>query len=167
MRVVIVGNGPAAACAIEAFRSIDRESELIVLSAEKHPTYAPNCLENVIRDDISPEALFYKGGWKFYERHRIDFRPGREVVRIDNRRRVVVTASGEEIGYDKCLLAAGAYAFVPPIPGVELEGVTTAKTLDEAHSIRKQLASGKVRRAVVVGGGPIGVEDAETLDIQQ
>ncbi len=163
MRVVIVGNGPAAACAIEAFRSVDRESELIVLSAEEHPTYAPNCLENVIRNDISPEALFYKGGWRFYEKHRVDFRPGREVVRIDNRRKVVVTAEGEEIGYDRCLLAAGAYAFVPPIPGVELEGVTTAKTLDEARSIRERIVSGRVKKAVVVGAGPIGIEDAETL----
>ena len=54
MRVVIVGNGPAAASAIEAFRKVDTESEIIVLSDEKHPTYAPNCMENVIRDDILP-----------------------------------------------------------------------------------------------------------------
>jgi NADH-dependent fumarate reductase subunit D len=163
MRVVIVGNGPAAASAIEAFRSVDRESELVVLTPERHPTYAPNCMENVIRGDISSEALFYKGGWSFYERHRVDLRLGKEAVRIDNRRKVVITKEGEEISYDKCLIAAGAYAFIPPIPGVDLEGVTTAKTLEDAKRIREWVVSGAVRRALVVGAGPIGLEDAETL----
>ncbi|NPA40752.1 MAG: NAD(P)/FAD-dependent oxidoreductase [Aquificae bacterium] len=163
MKVVIVGNGPAAASAIEAFRRVDKESELIVLSAEKHPTYAPNCMENVIRDDILPQALFYKGGEKFYEEHKVDFRPGKEVERIDNRRKVVIVKGGEEVSYDRCLLAAGAYAFVPPIDGIELSGITTAKTLDEARQIREWVVSGRVKRAVIVGGGPIGIEDAETL----
>lgn len=163
MRVVIVGNGPASASAVEAFRQVDRESELIVLSDEEHPTYAPNCMENVIRDDILPEALFYKGGEAFYEKYRVDFRPKKEVQRIDNRRKVVITKDGEEISYDRCLLAAGAYAFVPPIEGVELKGVSTAKTLDDARKIREWITSGRVKRAVIVGAGPIGIEDAETL----
>ncbi len=163
MKVVIVGNGPSAACAIEAFRSVDKESDIIVLSDEEFPTYAPNCMENVIRNDISERALFYKGGYSFYEKYKVDFRPNKEVVRIDNKRKVVITKSGEEISYDKCLLAAGAYAFVPPIEGVELERITTAKTLKDALQIREWITSGEVKRAVIVGAGPIGIEDAETL----
>ncbi len=163
MRIVIVGNGPAAASAIEAFRQVDQNSDIIVLSDEPYPTYAPNCMENVIRGDISDFALFYKGGFEFYERHRIDFRPNKEVVGIDNKRKVVIVKGGEEIPYDKCLLAAGASAFVPPIPGRELGGVLTAKNLDDAKKIRQLVLSGKVKRIVIVGAGPIGVEDAETL----
>ena len=163
MKVVIVGNGPAAASAIEAFRSVDNESEIVVLSDEEFPTYAPNCMENVIRDDISKEALFYKGGEKFYEKYRVDFRPKKEVIGIDNKRKVVKTKDGEEISYDKCLLAAGAYSFIPPIDGVELERVTTAKNLYDAYRIRSWILSGKVRKAVIIGAGPIGIEDAETL----
>ena len=75
MRVVIVGNGPASASAIEAFRKVDKDSDIIVLSDEEFPTYAPNCMENVIRGDISEEALFYKGGFSFYEKYKVDFRP--------------------------------------------------------------------------------------------
>ncbi|MEN3029183.1 MAG: FAD-dependent oxidoreductase [Aquificaceae bacterium] len=120
MRVVIVGNGPASASAIEAFRKVDKTSQIVVLSDEEFPTYAPNCMENVIRGDISEEALFYKGGFSFYEKYRVDFRPNREVVGIDNRRKVVLVKGGEEVPYDKCLLAASVYAFVPPIQGVEL-----------------------------------------------
>ena len=112
MRVVIVGNGPASASAIEAFRKVDKDSDIIVLSDEEFPTYAPNCMENVIRGDISEEALFYKGGFSFYEKYKVDFRPRKEVVGIDNKRKVVMVKGGEEIAYDKCLLAAGAYAFV-------------------------------------------------------
>ena len=163
MRVVIVGNGPASASAIEAFRQVDKESDIIVLSDEPSPTYAPNCMENVIRGDISDQALFYKGGYEFYERMNVDFRPNKEVVGIDNKRKVVIVKGGEEIAYDKCLLAAGASAFVPPIPGRELGGVTTAKNLDDAKRIRDLVLSGRVKRVVIVGAGPIGVEDAETL----
>ncbi|MEJ7555897.1 MAG: FAD-dependent oxidoreductase, partial [Aquificaceae bacterium] len=122
-----------------------------------------NCMENVIRGDISEEALFYKGGFDFYERYKVDFRPKKEVVGIDNKRKVVIVRGGEEIPYDKCLLAAGAYAFVPPIPGVELGGVTTAKNLYDAKRIRDWVLSGRVKSVVIVGAGPIGVEDAETL----
>jgi len=135
----------------------------VVLSDEEFPTYAPNCLENVIRDDITKEALFYKGGEKFYERYKVDFRPKKEVIKIDNKRKEVITKDGEVIPYDKCLLAAGAYAFVPPIDGIDLEGVTTAKTLYDAYKIRNWVLSGKVTKAVIIGAGPIGVEDAETL----
>ncbi|MEJ7554032.1 MAG: FAD/NAD(P)-binding oxidoreductase [Aquificaceae bacterium] len=163
MRVVIVGNGPASASAIEAFRKIDQNSDIIVLSDEEFPTYAPNCMENVIRGDISEEALFYKGGFRFYEKYKVDFRPKKEVVGIDNKRKVVIVRGGEEIPYDKCLLAAGAYAFVPPIPGVELGGVTTAKNLYDAKKIREWVLSGRVKSVVIVGAGPIGIEDAETL----
>ncbi|MDW8066818.1 MAG: FAD/NAD(P)-binding oxidoreductase, partial [Aquificaceae bacterium] len=163
MRVVIVGNGPAAASAIEAFRSVDKDSEIIVLSDEEFPTYAPNCMENVIRGDISEEALFYKGGFEFYQKYKVDFRPKKEVVGIDNKRKVVIVKGGEEVPYDKCLLAAGAYAFIPPLPGVELGGVTTAKNLYDARKIRDWIISGKVKSVVIVGAGPIGIEDAETL----
>jgi NADH-dependent fumarate reductase subunit D len=97
MRIVIVGNGPAAASAIEAFRQVDQDSEIIVLSDEPYPTYAPNCMENVIRGDISESALFYKGGFEFYERYKVDFRPNKEVVGIDNKRKVVIVKGGEEI----------------------------------------------------------------------
>jgi NADH-dependent fumarate reductase subunit D len=163
MRIVIVGNGPASASAVEAFRQVDKDSDIIVLSDEEYPTYAPNCMENVIRGDISQDALFYKGGYAFYEKHKVDFRPKKEALSIDNKRKVVIVKGGEEIPYDKCLLAAGANSFVPPIPGKDLGGVTTAKNLDDAKRIREWILSGKVKRAVIVGAGPIGVEDAETL----
>lgn len=162
MRVVIVGNGPAAASAVEAFRKVDKSSDIIMLSDEEYPTYAPNCMENVIRGDISEDALFYKGGYSFYERYRVDFRPRKEVLSIDNKRKVVIT-KGEEIPYDKCLIAAGASSFIPHIQGRELGGVTTAKNIYDAKRIREWITSGKVSRAVIVGAGPIGVEDAETL----
>ena len=163
MNILIVGNGPSAVSAVEAFRSVDGESDITILSDERHPAYAPNCMENVIRDDILPEALFFKGGERFYEEKKVNLLTGEEVVRIDNRRKVVITKGGREYSYDKCLLSAGAYAFVPPIDGVELKGVTTAKTLDDALQIREWITSGRVKKAVIVGAGPIGIEDAETL----
>lgn len=163
MRIVIVGNGPASASAIEAFRTIDKDSEIIVLSDEEFPVYAPNCMENVIRGDIAEEALFYKGGYRFYERYKVDFRPRKKVISINTNKKVVITEAGERISYDRCLLAAGADSFIPPIEGKELKGVTTAKNLYDAKRIRKWITEGNVKDVVIVGAGPIGIEDAETL----
>ncbi len=163
MRVVVVGNGPASACAIEAFRQIDKDSEIIVLSDEEFPVYAPNCMENVIRNDISDESLFYKGGFKFYEKYKVDFRPNKKVISLNTKEKVVVTEDGDNIRYDRCLLAAGADSFIPPIEGLNISGITTAKNLYDAKRIRRWIEEGRVKRAVIVGAGPIGIEDAETL----
>lgn len=65
MRIVIVGNGPAAASAIEAFRQVDQDSEIIVLSDEPYPTYAPNCMENVIRGTFQSLPSFTRVALSF------------------------------------------------------------------------------------------------------
>ncbi len=161
--IAIVGNGPAAVSAVEAIRSLDREIPITLFSAEPFPAYAPNCMENVVREDISEEALFFKGGFDFYKKHNVEFIPNTPVEEIDPVAKSLKTKNGDTYKYDKCLLAVGAYSFVPPIEGVDLKGVYSAKSLTDVHQIKEYMKSNDIEDIVIIGAGPIGVEDAQTL----
>lgn len=164
MKLVVVGNGPCAVSAIEEFRKIDKESEIVILTDEEYPAYAPNCMENVIRGDISNEALFFKGGMEFYKKNNVEVLFKSPALSIDAVNKTVLLPKGIKESFDKCLLCAGAKAFIPPIPGIDLMGVSTAKTLSDALKIKSWIDSKRVKRALIIGAGPIGIEDAQTLN---
>ncbi len=161
--IVIAGNGPAAVSAVEAIRSVDKDVPIRIFSSEPFPAYAPNCMENVVREDISEEALFFKGGFEFYKKHNVEFIANTPIEEIDPVAKIIKTKNGDIHSYDKCLVAIGAYSFIPPIEGVDLEGVYSAKSLSDVYKIKKYLKTNEVKDIVIVGAGPIGVEDAQTL----
>jgi NADPH-dependent 2,4-dienoyl-CoA reductase/sulfur reductase-like enzyme len=84
-------------------------------------------------------------------------------VGVDPEARTVRTAGGEEIGYDALLVATGARAARPPVPGADMDGVFVLRDLESARVLHDRLERGDVRRALLVGLGPIGVEMAEAL----
>lgn len=93
-----------------------------------------------------------------------------EAVSIDRDRKVVLSRnvnSGEEkeIPYDKLVLATGATPVIPPVPGTDLEGITTLQSMRDADFLRKIRDDGQIKRAIVVGGGLIGVETCEALHL--
>ncbi len=161
--IAILGNGPAAVSAIEAIRKVDRDIPIKLFSAEPFPAYAPNCMENVIREDIPEEALFFKGGFEFYKKNNVEFIPNTPIEEVDPIAKSLKTKNGDTYRYDKCLVAIGAYSFIPPIEGVDLKGVYSAKSLSDVHLIKDYLKNNEVKDIVIVGAGPIGVEDAQTL----
>ncbi|GAB6078585.1 NAD(P)/FAD-dependent oxidoreductase [Hydrogenobaculum acidophilum] len=161
--IIIVGNGPAAVSAVEAIRSVDKDVPVKIFSSEPFPAYAPNCMENVVREDISEEALFFKGGFQFYKKYNVEFVPNTPIEEIDPISKIVKAKNGETYKYDKCLVAIGAYSFIPPIEGVGLEGVYSAKSLSDVYKIKDYMKNNEIRDIVIVGAGPIGVEDAQTL----
>lgn len=103
----------------------------------------------------------------FREQQGIDLRTGHRVEAIDRRRKVVsgttLEGGGFEQPYDKLLIATGASAVIPAIPGADLPGVTALKTLADGRRIKALLASGAVRHAVILGMGYVGMEMCESL----
>lgn len=85
------------------------------------------------------------------------------IVEIDPDAKSLKTKSGETYKYDKCLVAIGTYSFIPPIEGVDLKGVFSAKSLSDVYKIKDYLKRNEVKNIVIIGAGPIGVEDAQTL----
>jgi len=161
MKMVIIGNGPAAVAAVEAIRDMDQVCEIIMIAREEGPCYSPCPLAEYVEGTVSRENLFIRDE-KFYRRLNITTLFGREAVRIDAAANNVILADGERVAYDQLLIAIGARAFFPPIPGLDsTDGVFALKTLADAEAILGRID--KVKNAVIIGSGFIGLEAAQGL----
>jgi len=157
---VIVGNGPAGIRASETIRKNDTDSEIQVVSEEKHLYYYRRLLSRYIAGKYKPENLrVYRS--EFYEKNTIEQLLGKSVTRILPQKKAVLLNDGCEIQYDKLLLAVGGKPIIPNWPGCDMRGVMTVRTLDDAQKMIEYIT--KAKRAVVVGGGLLGLNMAEAL----
>ncbi|WP_349570988.1 NAD(P)/FAD-dependent oxidoreductase [Azotobacter salinestris] len=160
MKIVIIGNGPAAIAAAETLRGQDRSCEIVMLSRESVPFYSPCPLAEYVEGSVPKDHLFLRDP-DFYARTGIDIRYECPVRRIDPQARQVWTGD-QTVGYDRLLIASGSRAFVPPIPGLATaRGVFELKTLGDADGILERIKT--ARRAVVIGSGFIGLEAVQAL----
>jgi len=162
VRAVIIGNSATAVGAIESLRQTDQLAEVVVISEESHLIYSRPLLDHYLGGAIGADQLSYRDG-DFYTQHNVMAVLDCSVVRIDTDAHAVATSRGETFVYDKLLIATGGVPIVPPVPGIETEGVHTFARLADAKAIDAQLAAGHVRRAVVVGGGMIGIKATDAL----
>ena len=162
MKIVVIGSGTAGSNFALFMRKLDRKAEITVIGKESTMQYSPCALPHVISGTIEkPEDVIVFPN-EFYERQRIKLMLNTEVKAIDRERKAVITDKGE-VPYDRLVLAVGSKAFVPPIKGVENEGVFTLKSLDDLRKIKSYIAERKPKKAVVIGAGLIGLEGAEAF----
>ncbi len=159
MQVVIVGAGPAGVTVARTLREEGFAGEIVLLSAEPYPPYSP---PGMVEYFMTGEEVHFWQGHDFPERAGLDWRPGTTVAAVRPRERCVLTAEGEEVPYDRLVLATGSRLYAP-IPGVDKPGVYNFKSLRAAEALVDQVRRGKGRRAVIVGAGFIGVEIALLL----
>lgn len=160
MNIIIAGNGPAAISAVEAIREIDRVSSITLLSREKERAYSPCHLYHYISGDISRDKLYIKED-DFYEKNNVNILFGISLKKVIPDKRSVKLSDGKTLTYDRLLLATGAEAVLPEIPGIQGEGVFFFKSLQDAERIISVIP--KIKKAAVIGGGFIGLEIAEAL----
>lgn len=157
---VIVGGGLAGVTAARTLRSLDGAAEITVLEAEPSPYYLrPGLIEVLAGRKTLTEITPFPRVW--YEHRRITYRSGVAVVALRPGEHEVELASGEIVHYDRLLLACGAEAARPELPGTDLRGVFTLRSAADAERIRTW-AGGK-RAAAVVGGGWLGTEVGRAL----
>lgn len=162
MRIVVIGSGTAGSNFALFMRKLDRKAEITVIGKEETMQYSPCALPHVISGVIEkPEDVIVFPN-EFYEKQRIKLLLNTEAKKIDRERKVVVTDKGE-IPYDKLVIATGSKAFVPPIKGVENEGVFTLKSLEDVRKIKEFIKKRNPKNAVVIGAGLIGLEGAEAF----
>lgn len=156
---IIIGNGVAG---ITAASELARRQagEIIVYSQEPYHYYFRPRLPFFIAGETSLEELFvHPPSW--YEKRGIRVHLNTRVDRILPDRKRIVLHDGTEIAYDRLLLATGSRPFIPPVEGSDGEGIFTLRTLEDAIAIREYAS--RCEKAIVVGGGLLGLEVARGL----
>ena len=163
-RLVVIGNGMAGIRTVEELLKMSPDDfEITVFGAEPHPNYNRILLSPV----LSGEMIFQEtvlNDWEWYERNRITLHTGKPVSKIDRYRCLVETEDGLVVPYDRLLIATGSNPVILPIPGAELPGVLAYRSIDD---VEKMLAAaGQGKKAVVIGGGLLGLEAANGLSLR-
>ena len=156
------------ATAAARIRRLTEDAEIVILDKGEYISYAncglPYYIGGVIEER---DRLFVQTPESFGRRFNIDVRTKNEVTAIDAAAKQVRvrTADGKEYieSYDKLLLSPGASPVVPPLNGIDSEGIFTLRNVSDTDRIKEYMTSHRVKRAVIVGGGFIGLEMAENL----
>lgn len=167
-RIVVVGGVAAGASAAAKARREDEHASIVLLEKGPWVSFANCGLPYFVSGEIeSRDALLQQTPASLRARFALDVRVRHEAIAVDAARREVrvrdhVAGVDYTLGWDALVLAPGARAIVPPIPGVASENVHILRTVPDAEQVRAAVEAG-ARRAVVVGGGFIGLEAAEGL----
>ncbi|MBE0430803.1 MAG: FAD-dependent oxidoreductase [Dehalococcoidia bacterium] len=168
-RILVVGGvAGGATCAARA-RRLSEKAEIIVFERGPYVSFA-NCGLPYYVGDVIPEEehLIAATPELFRERFHIEVRTRSEVVSIDRARREIEvkdprTSAVYREKYDALVLAPGAVPIRPPLPGIDLPGIYSLRTIPDGREIRNWITQANAREAVIVGGGFVGLEMAENL----
>lgn len=163
-RLVIIGNGMAPGRMLEHLleRSTERYA-IKIFNAEPRVNYNRLMLSPVLAGEKAYADIITHGD-DWYARHGIDLCKGQPIAAIDPAARTVIARDGTATPYDRLVIATGSVPFVPPIPGHDLPGVLTYRDLDDVEAMLVAARNGG--RAVVIGGGLLGLEAAAGLRAQ-
>ncbi|MGQ7848371.1 NAD(P)/FAD-dependent oxidoreductase [Granulosicoccus sp. 3-233] len=160
MHYVIIGAGPAGVNAAEHLRQYDPLGKITLLVAEDVPPYSRMALPYYLADNIPPEGTYLRKQAGHFEALNIDLLQGR-ASSIDTSAKRITLSGGDKLDYDKLLIATGATATRPPIPGIDLDHVHNCWTLKDAHKIVAGTERGS--RVILMGAGFIGCIILEAL----
>ncbi len=167
MRTIVVGGVATGMSAAARLRRLDEHSEIIVLEKGSFVSYANCGLPYYVGGEIQDESsLLVQTPEKLHAALNLDVRVGHEVVAIDPASKTVTAehdGKQEVLSYDNLVLAPGATAIKPNVPGCDTPAVWHLRTVPDAVEIRRRIEEGTVKRAVVLGAGFIGLEAAEAL----
>lgn len=158
-RIIVIGHGMVAQRFLELV-DVDGGALCIdVLSEEPRPAYDRVGLSNFfVHGDEQSMSLVPEG---FFESPHVRLHLGESALSIDRDRRAVTTSQGRDLTYDVLVLAMGSAPFVPPVPGVQADGVFVYRTLEDLELIRDRAQH--ARTGVVIGGGLLGLEAANAV----
>lgn len=169
MKILIIGGVAAGTKAAAKLKRLDRSAEVTLITKSRDISYAGCGLPYYVGGMIETrDELIVNTPQKYAALTGVTVRTGREAIRLDADTKTVTANnldSGvqETYGYDRLIIAVGASPSVPPVEGLDLDGVFTMRTPDDADAMRTYIEKQNVKKAVVVGGGFIGLEVAENL----
>lgn len=174
-KILIIGGvaaGPKAACRV---KRLQPEAEVTIIDQDSLISYGGCGIPYYVAGDVSDEDELRKTSFHmtrnesfFLKAKGVNVRTSTRALAIDRSAKKVTVVNiqsqkEENLPYDKLVIATGSQPFVLPLPGADLDGVYTISDLHKAISIKEKLAQGQVGRAVIIGGGAIGLEMAEAF----
>ncbi|HEX7737753.1 MAG TPA: FAD-dependent oxidoreductase [Ktedonobacteraceae bacterium] len=156
---MIIGNGIAGVTAAEVLRAEDTSAEITVIADDPFPVYYRPALKDYLAGRVREDKLWARPT-SFYQDQRVRFLSERVSGILAGQHRVQLH-SGRQLGYSRLLLACGARASSLRCPGLDLQGVTTLRTVTDYQAVQQRLR--QARRVVVSGSGTLALETIETL----
>lgn len=159
-KYVIVGGNIAGVTAAIELRKLDPVAQVTIFTKEAYPYYFRPKLWEIIAGEAAPEDTYFHA-YDWYAEQGIDFQLNTTVVKLDAGAKTITLDSGEEVPYDRLLIAAGSFCFVPPVKGADLPNVFSLRDMDDTNAIIHR--ADQAKDAVVIGGGLLGLETAKAL----
>lgn len=162
--IVIVGGGIAGQAVCEALRDRDPGVAITLVCGESSAPYDRVRLSEILVSGEDPQTLQLRPA-EWYADHDVELLVGRTVTWVDAERRVLGLDDLEELAFDQLVLTTGSQPLMPPIPGIELEGVHPFRGPEDCDALRRA-ALGGAQHAAVIGGGLLGLEAARGIAAQ-
>lgn len=162
-KLALVGNGMAGVFALEQVLKHNHDFEVTVFGEEPHVNYNRILLSSVLAGEKNFEEIVLNSA-EWYREHGITLKAGVRVESMALDGRVLKGSDGSETEFDRVILATGSSPFVPPMEGTDRDGVFVFRTMDDAKGLLAR--SGPGVKAVVIGGGLLGLEAARGLQVQ-
>ena len=162
-RLVVVGNGMAGVACVEQILRHAPKFQVTIFGDETHVNYNRILLSSVLAGEKSIDDIVING-LDWYEKNNIDLRLGVRIVDVDRIAKTVTGDDGSVTSFDKLLLATGSMPLIPSIEDVKKDGVFVFRNLDDTRSLLERAGPGV--KAVVIGGGLLGLEAARGLQVQ-
>ncbi len=160
MKHVIVGAGPAGVIAAETLRRGDSSAEIQIIGGEPEPPYSRMAIPYLLEGDIDENGTYLRKTGDHYDLLKIEYSHG-SVESVSPADNSLTLQSGDEIAYDRLLIASGARPLKPTVPGMDMAGVHNCWTLSDAREIAKLATEGS--NVVLIGAGFIGCIILESL----
>jgi 3-phenylpropionate/trans-cinnamate dioxygenase ferredoxin reductase subunit len=157
-RLVIVGGGLAGAIATQTLREEGFDGKITLLGQEPNAPYErPPLSKDYLQGKADRDSIFvHPEPW--YAEHAVELSLGNTVTSLDPASRIITTATGAQLGYDKLLLATGSKPRRLDVPGADLEAVYYLRNVEDSESLKIEF--GRAKRVVIIGAGWIGLETA-------
>jgi len=159
-RYLIIGNSAGGIGAAESIRQVDKEGALTIVSEEPYPAYSRPLISKYLTGERTLEEILFRP-LDFYAQNNIIFLPGKKLTHLELDHQTAQLEDGEQITWGKLLLAVGGNPIFPKMKGSGKRGVCTFTSLNDAKAIDRFLDN--TRKAVVIGGGLIGISVTEAL----
>lgn len=161
MKYVIIGNSAAAIGTVEGIRRVDADGEIVLIASEPYHTYSRPLISYLLYGETDEQRMKYRSD-SFYADNKVTAMLGKTVTEIKPDVKEVVLDDGQEIAYDKLMVATGSRPFVPPIDGLDsVEKKFTFMSLDDAKALEANIDH--KTKVLIMGAGLIGMKCAEGI----